>query len=300
MTYVGEIAGVGTAMCWTVSALSFEAAGRRIGSVTVNFIRLVMAWGMLAVWGLLSARHMAVPCDASAERWMWLSLSGFVGFFLGDLCVFRSFVMIGPRLSMLVFTLAPPMTALLGWIFLGESLTSLNMVGMALTLAGISWVVAEGKVHSTVKQWKPSTWGILLAFLGAVGQAVANILAKKGLIGYDKFAATQIRVTAALPAFALLFLAMRWYPRAVRGARDARAMAQTAVGSFFGPVLGVSLLLLSMQYLATGISQTFASAATVAIIPLTMLIYKEHVSLRAVLGAAVAVAGVAILFIKPG
>ena len=301
MTYVGHVAAIGTLLCWAVSVLTFEAAGRRVGSMAVNFIRLVMAWGMLAVWGLLSSRHLAWPADATGEQWLWLGLSGVAGFFLGDLCLFKSFLTIGPRLSTLVFILATPMTALLGILTLGERLTGVNWLGMAVTLAGVAWVVTEGKVHASVKQWKPSVLGAGLALLGAVGQSVGNVLSKKGLTvsgDYDAFAASQIRVTAALPAFVLLFVVLRWHGRVWRGVRDRKAMAQMSLGAFFGPVIGVSLLLLSYQYLATGVAQTFTSALPVVILPFTMIVYKERVTWRALLGALVAVAGVGLLFVK--
>ena len=298
--YLGEIAGLGTTFFWAISTLTFEAAGRRIGSVPMNFIRLVMALGMLTIWGVLSSRHLPLPTDAECEQWLWLSLSGLVGFFLGDLCLFRAFVMIGPRLTMLVFTLAPPLTATLGWAVLGETLTWWQWAGMALTLCGVVWVVAEGKVQAQrVSVWKASAWGVALAFLGALGQAGGNVLGKKGMMDYDPSAAVQIRVIAALPAFALLFLAMRWYPRVVRGLADARAMSLMALGALAGPVVGVSLLFLSMQLLPAAVSQTFVAALPVVIMPFTIIVYKEHVSRRAVLGALVAMAGVTVLFVTP-
>ena len=299
MTYIGEIAALSTVLCWAIGTLSFEAAGRRIGSTPLNFIRLGMAWVILAIWGLVSSRYMMVPLSASGEEWLWLGMSGLVGFFLGDLCLFRALILIGPRLCSLVFTLAPLMTALLGWMILGEGLTPLNGLGMALTLAGVGWVVAERRVHASVKHWHPSAWGISLAVLGALGQALGMVLAKKVIDqDTDPIMVTHIRITAALPAFAIMFLLLRWYPRVVKGLKNRRAMAQMTLGAFVGPVLGVSLLMFSMQYLTAAVSQTFVAALPIVILPFVIVIHKERVSIRAALGAVVAVAGVAILFIK--
>jgi drug/metabolite transporter (DMT)-like permease len=110
---VGELAALGTALCWTITALSFESAGKRIGSLTVNLIRLLMAAVFFALYGWL-VRGLAVPTDAGAYAWTWLGLSGLVGFLIGDLLLFQAFVDIGARISMLIYASVPPITALLG------------------------------------------------------------------------------------------------------------------------------------------------------------------------------------------
>ncbi len=42
--YLGEIAALFTAVFWTVTSLSFESAGKKIVSLQVNLIRLVVAF----------------------------------------------------------------------------------------------------------------------------------------------------------------------------------------------------------------------------------------------------------------
>lgn len=296
MPYAGRLAALATAMCWTISALSFEAAGRRIGSMAVNFIRLVMAWGLLALYGWL-VRGVPLPTDAPGRTWLWISLSGLVGFFFCDLCLFRAWVLIGPRLGTLVFSLAPPITALLAWLVLGETLTPLNWLGMAVTLGGVAWVVAERRIEAAVTTWRVSRWGVTLAVCGAAGQAAANVFIKVGLGTYDAVAATHIRVTSGLLAFAVLFSVIGWYPRVVRGLGDRRAMGLTGLGAFAGPFVGVSLLVFSLRRLPAGMTQTFVATLPVLILPFTMVLYKERVSLRAAAGAGLAVAGVAMLFL---
>jgi len=120
---------------------------------------------------------LAFPTDATLEIWLLLALSGFVGFFLADLCLFKALVMIGPRLTMLVQSLTPPITAVISWLFLGDRLSAGNCLGMTLTLTGIVWVVMERPEQS---KETPSPGhlrtGLLLAVLAAVGQAVGFVL----------------------------------------------------------------------------------------------------------------------------
>lgn len=148
MRFTGELAALGTAVCWTVTALSFEVAGKRIGSLVVNLLRLLLGALFLAAWSTV-ARGMPLPLDATAQAWFWLSLSGLVGFTIGDLCLFRAFVLIGSRLSMLLMALVPPLTALFGWLALGERLNRLDWLGMVLTLAGVVWAVFERPAGSS-------------------------------------------------------------------------------------------------------------------------------------------------------
>lgn len=77
--------------------------------------------------------------------------------------------------------------------------------------------------------------------------------------------------------------------------KNRRALAYTAVGSFLGPFIGVSLSLLVLHYLATGIAATFLSLVPVFIIPFSIFIHKEHVSIRSFSGAIIAVFGIYLL-----
>jgi drug/metabolite transporter (DMT)-like permease len=149
MGNLGELAALGTAMCWTITALSFESAGKRVGSLSVNLIRLWIAFGLLTIYSLIF-RGVAFPVDAGSHAWLWLSLSGLVGFVIGDLFLFQAFVLIGARISMLVFSAVPPITAFLGWLALGEILTLTELLGIALTTGGIAAVVGQRQKREEV------------------------------------------------------------------------------------------------------------------------------------------------------
>jgi drug/metabolite transporter (DMT)-like permease len=283
-----------TAVCWSVTALAFDAAGRRIGSLAVNWIRLVIAIGLLSAWGAIS-RGYALPTDADAHAWTWLSLSGLVGFVLGDLCLFRAFVVLGPRLSSLVMSLAPVLTVVMGWLVLGETLSLIDWLGMSMTIAGIAWALSD-RAPNAANEPKHPVAGLLLAFGGAAGQAGGLVLSKYGMGDYDPFAATQIRVIAGVAGFSLLFFVLRWWPHVGRGLRDRRAMAFTSLGAFFGPFLGVSLSLLAVQLTLAGVAASIMAITPILLIPLVVIFYRERVGIGGVLGTLLAVGGVMLLF----
>lgn len=293
---IGEIAALGTACCWVVASLSFAQAGERVGSLAVNIIRLTMALPMLGLWTLVGQGSF-FPTEASSEAWAWLSVSGLVGFVIGDMCLFRAFVLLGPRLSSLIMATAPLMTAVIGLLVLGETLGPMALLGMGLTIGGVVWALRDRKAV-TGRENQNRGLGVLLALGGALGQAGGLVLSKYGMGDYDAFAATQIRVIASLGGWILIFAITKRWAHLFSALRNAKAMRFTTIGAVFGPVLGVGLSLFAVQHANTGVAASIMSITPILIIPLTVLLYRERVGLGGVLGACVAVAGVVVLFVQ--
>ena len=295
--YTGEIAALATALCWAVTALAFESAGRKVGSLAVNLIRLVMAVILLSVYNWIT-RGLLFPTDATAHNWYWLLLSGFIGFTIGDTFLFQAFVVIGARISMLVMALVPPITAFIGWLLLGEKLTRTDLGGMLLTVVGIVIVVLERNGNKTRKTFRHPVKGILFALVGAIGQSVGLVMSKSGMGQNNAFAATQIRIFAGTIGFFIVITILKGWPGVMNALKNRNAMKKLTVGAVFGPFLGVSLSLLSIQYIATGVASTFMAIVPVLIIPPAVILFKEKLSVIEVLGAFIAVSGIAVLFLK--
>ena len=295
LSHPGELAAMATAVLWAGSAVSFESAGRRIGSLPVNLIRLALASVFLALWGLI-VHGRPLPLDAPPEAVGWLAASAVAGFVIGDLCLFQALVLIGTRLSMLVMALAPPIAAMIGWAALGESLSALQAGGMAVTLAGVAWAVLEVRPGSAVPR-RDRVRGVALGLLGAVGQASGLVLSKFGMeLWDDPFGAAQVRAIVGVAGFSVVFAFVGW-GRVGRALRDARGLAWTAVGSVFGPFLGVAMSLLAVRLTHVGVASTIMATTPVLVIPVVVLLGRERVSPRAVGAAVLAVAGVAMLFL---
>jgi len=296
MPHPGEFAALFTAFCWSITVLCFEKAGKRVGSLPVNIIRLFFGLFFLSIFCFFYRGYL-LPSDASGFAWFWLGLSGVVGFSLGDLFLFKAFVMIGSRIAMLMMTLVPPMTALIGWVLLGEILTAANWLGMTLTIIGIALVILEKKPGNNSFTFNRPVAGLLYAFGGAMGQAVGLVLSKYGMKEYDPFASTQIRIIAGIAGFLVLFTLLGKWNRVQSALRDRTAMKYTASGSFFGPFLGVSFSLVAVQYTVTGVASTIMSITPVLLIPPAIFLFKEKISSREILGAFIAICGVGILFL---
>lgn len=295
LQHTGEIAALITAIFWTIMGVFFESAGKRVGSLAVNFIRLVTGFIMLSVFTYFFRGYL-FPTDASLHNWTFLGISGFIGFFLGDLFLFQSYLEVGTRVSMLIQAASPPMTAILGYFFLDERLSGLAILGMLVTVGGIALVIL-GKDEDKKIKVNYSVKGITYAFLGAVGNSVGMIFSKIGMGDYSPLAATQIRIITGFIGFIILFAYLNKWGDLKKAFADKTAMKQITLGSVFGPFLGVSLQLYSLQHTAAAISSTITSIMPVTILPFSVLVFKEKLKPKEILGAVTSVIGVAILFL---
>jgi drug/metabolite transporter (DMT)-like permease len=294
--HIGEFAALLTAVFWTVTSLAFESASHKIGSVAVNIIRLIIGFAFLSVFNLIR-KGFILPVDASFENWIWLSLSGLVGFVFGDLFLFKSYTMIGSRFSMLIMTLVPPITAFFSLIILGERLTLFHYLGMTLTFTGIAMAVFGRKSKGEKLSLKLAPKGILYALGGAVGQALGLVLSKFGMKDYDPFAATQIRIIAGIFGYAMLVTILARWGNVLTATHNKSGMMLTSLGAFFGPFLGVSFSLIAVKYTETGIASTIMSLVPVFIILPAVVLFRQRVTLPELLGAVVSVGGVALFFL---
>jgi drug/metabolite transporter (DMT)-like permease len=295
-SHYGEFAALLTALFWTVTSLAFESATRKIGSLAVNIIRLVIGLTFLSIYCFIS-RGVILPVDATMYNWLWLALSGLIGFVLGDLFLFKSYMIIGSRFSMLIMTLVPPITTFFSWLMIGEKLKLLHLAGMTLTFSGIAIAIFSRAGKGEKLSLKLAPKGIVFALGGAVGQALGLVLSKIGMAGYDPFAATQIRVIAGIAGFTVLITFMSRWGSIYNAVKNSAALAATSLGAFFGPFLGVSFSLISIKHTEAGIASTIMALVPVLIIAPAVILYKQKVTMAEIIGSIISVAGVAVMFL---
>jgi drug/metabolite transporter (DMT)-like permease len=294
---VGELAAVATAIMWTLSALAWTFAGKRVGALAVSSIRLLIAGVLIMTYGYF-VRGRWLPSDAPLRTWLLLGISGLTGFVVCDLCLIKAMLLIGPRLSLLIFSLAPPIAAVISWLAIGDVLALRHWVAMGVTLAGVVWVVLEqpnrdNHPHARLHRGR----GVLLAVLAAAAHALGYVLSKEGIGDYDAVAATLIRVLAALLGYGVVITLWRRWPALRAAMRDTKAIMVLALGAAVGPFLGVALSMVALRHAPTGVVATIIATMPVLILPFSILVYHEKVSLRATAGAVIAVAGVAMLML---
>jgi drug/metabolite transporter (DMT)-like permease len=236
----------------------------------------------------------------SGSQILNLSLSGVVGLTLGDTFLFKAFQEIGARISMLIMSTAPAIAATLAYFILGENLSVAGILGIVVTVAGVSIVVLD-RGGSASKRISLTATGLICAVLGAVGQGGGLILAKMAFREGDVngFVASAVRIIASLvPLLPVALMTKRFSSPLRMFKQERQAFWQTALGSVLGPFLGISFSLIAIQYTKVGIAATIMALVPILMLPLVRYVYKEKLTWRAIIGAFVAVAGVAMLFLR--
>jgi drug/metabolite transporter (DMT)-like permease len=293
MSFVGESAALATSVLWSGSSMVFTFAGRRIGSEAVNIGRLLVALAILMGVHLVLFGTL-FPMNAGAARLGWLGISGLIGFALGDAVLFESFVLVGPRLAMLMMTTSPLFSALMGWALLDQRISLAKLLAMLVALAGIAWVVTarrDAEAHPHLLR------GLVLGIGGALGQAVGLLFSHYGLEGqFHPVSANLVRVAAGSLALLLWFGLRGQLHGNLVGFRDRTALALLTLGAIIGPVLGVVLSLVAIAHTSQGVAATLMSLSPVLLLPLAHVFLGEKVGARAVVGTVVALVGSAGLF----
>jgi drug/metabolite transporter (DMT)-like permease len=276
--------------------MMFAGAIRRIGSVQVNVVRLVIAAVLLMVTILVANLNIRL----SFGQYAYLSISGCIGLVFGDTFLFKSFHVNGARISMLIMSLAPAISAILAYIILGEMLSVWGIVGIVVTTAGIVLVVVSNQQSEQTKV-KLTRIGLLYGFLGALGQGAGLVFARLAFVEGDVngFVATFVRIAASLVVLLPLTLMTGRIKNPIGVFwNDKRALMLTIGGAIFGPYLGITFSLIAIMYTKVGIAATLIATVPILMLPLVRIIYKERLSWHAIVGACVAVGGVAILFLR--
>lgn len=308
--YLGEIISLAVAVSWTVTALFAEVASKRIGSLQFNVVRMFLSIVMLGLtlWCFTGS---PVPLYANGDAWLWLSLSGFVGYLLGDYCLFNSYILIGSRFGQLFMTLAPIAAAFSAWAILGERMSFQAVVGMLVTISGIGLSVLNKGGGKHRLSLKLPLKGVLFGIGAGIGQGVGLVLSKVGMNHYVQsipageemvadlmpFASTMIRAITGFVGFFLVMILQKKHSTMSVALRNRKGMNAALWATFAGPFIGVSLSLMAVQYTEAGIASTLMALTPIFILWPSSFFFGQKVTAKEIAGAVISVVGVSLFFL---
>ena len=290
---MGEVAALSAAALWAIARLLFTTLSRDHGPMVMNTLKCTIAIAMLFVTLLvLEGRLWPVMTDTNM---LILVVSGLVGLTIGDTAYFNALTRLGPRRTLLVTALVPPTTALLAWPVLDEAVTLPMTVGILLTIGGVAWVIRE---RSPSDDAKVAGAGVVFALIAMFCQSAGNVLTKLGGADTSALGISVVRVLAGSVGLLVVLTAARRAGELAGPFRDRSSTSRLLIATFLGTYLGIWLLNTGLKYTShTGIAATLSSTSPIFILPLAWLVLGERFSSRAVVGALLAVVGVAVLFL---
>ena len=307
MQYVGELISIGVAFSWTATALLSEFGSKRMGNLTLNLMRMVitLVFSCILFWVMSGS---PLPAHASNEAYLWMMLSGLVGYVIGDFCLFQCYIIIGSKFGQLFMTLAPITAAIMAWFTLGQQLRPTAILAMLVTLFGIGIsVLGRGDDHKL--SLKLPLAGVLFAIGAAVCQGVGLVLSKIGMNYYEAslttdlqgwllpFHANFFRCVAGTIGFTLLMSLREGFAPLRKGVRDRKGVLAAVATTIFGPFVGVGASLLAVQYTAAGIASTLMALTPIIIILPAWWLFKQPITAKSLLGALISVIGVSLFFL---
>lgn len=301
----GLIAAVITLFCWTIGTFAFTKASELYIPKSINRVRLLFATVLLTVivcvWQQISPLELFQ--SPLPEHWLWLGISGVVGLSIGDYFAFSAYKMMGSSRTSLFSTFAPGAALFGGFIFLGEQMNAVGLIGMAISVGGLVWFIQSASAHQYTEENKEHLRkGIIFAILGALCQGLGLVFAKKGLILESETGrlmpvhATWIRMFAATIVIYVMgifkgnlwgeFKAVTFTPAIIK---------PVAIGTVFGPVIGVSMSLFAASVIEVSLAQTIFSLLPISVMLAAVLMRREKLDLTSFIAALIGVAGVFIL-----
>ncbi|MBW4533748.1 MAG: DMT family transporter [Pleurocapsa minor HA4230-MV1] len=290
---IGESAALSAALLWAISSVIYSRLGLKIPPLQLNLYKGIIAIALVAITLLIQGTALI---NLSTSTVVLLTISGMIGIGLGDTAYFSALNSLGARRTLLLETSSPPMGALLALIFIGEQLAYSSWCGIFLTILGIAWVISE---RNPVDQSSVSPQGIMWGILAAIAQALGAVISRYALIQstVSPLESTLIRlIGGTVIVIGLLFFpvtkqtTMQWQ-------LSRRSLEIIAIAAFGSTYLGIWLQQISLKFAPTGIAQTFLATSPLFILPIVAL-QGEKISLRAILGVVVSLAGIALMFIR--
>lgn len=305
MILSGELIALLTTLCWSLGIFPFTEAAKRIGSAPLNQYRLLLAWIIISVilffWNDLNPIELFTT--PQPYHFLFLGLSGIIGFSIGDYCSFNSFKLLDPKLASLYTTFAPGAALIIGYIALNESINAIGILGIFITISGVIWLTLSKKDSNAATQvgYTRDKKGIIYGIIGALCQGTGLVLSKYGMDYYEVKLPTMHAVWIRLLfAFSAAFIVSLLAGKLKANSKpiftnEKNNLPFMFLGTLLGPVMGVTLSLFAIQKLEVAVAQTIFALLPLFVLPISLIVYKERITIQSVFACILALVGVLLL-----
>ncbi len=271
--------------------------------MAVNFMRASLSFPFFLVAALAMGPEGGLG-QVTTARAGWLLLSVVGSYVVGDALFLSGATLLGVPVALAIASTYPLWSALAGWLFLGQSVGPAGLAGVVLVVAGVATVVryrgsgagdaARAESPAAGLRNAPGhVTGVLLAGATSLFWALNTFAIARGgadlpVAGVNTF---RMGFAVALMPLGRLLLGGRG-PTLLVPLRDMRRVWPVFLLESVG---GTALFVVGLTHAPLAVAAALTSLAPVLSVPFAVLIGKERIGGRVLLGIVVVTAGIVLL-----
>ncbi len=278
---------------WAGSFRATEVATEHASAVMVSALRAAPAAVVLLIAVYLAAARL----PQTRSLWFWAGLSGLLMVTFNLIVLAEAIDRAGAGNAAVLINTSPFWIAIMSWVFLGERIPLLGVVGLLLGFTGVVVMVSSQLGGDTGTS--DLALGMALALLGAIAWAIGTFIVKRLVVrqpslDLPSFTASQYLVGGAV----LLILAF-----ALEGTSETDWSSGELWISLLVLALGASVIATLGYFGALKRSSATATAAWLFLIPVIAVVIEaalgEVPEAIVLLGMVMAIGGVALVNLSP-
>ncbi|MGJ8663952.1 MAG: DMT family transporter [Marinicella sp.] len=283
---LGEFLSLLCALLWAFAVICYRKAGDHINVSAMNLFKISLT--LVLMIPTLYFTDGFSPPELTINDWLLLLVSGFFGIMLADLFYLRALQLIGAGLTGLTGSLYSPFVVFLSLFYLGESLNSWQILGMALVVAGV--IVISYRRKSLTTQHPPIK-GFIYAALGVFFTALGIVMIKPVTNEIPFFWIITIRTVGGILTMFLfnMILQKNLNPLSIM---QSKGKYWLLAGAFLGQYLSTMVWVAGYKYTSASVASILNEMASIFILILGWLILKEELNRRKIIGSIISISGV--------
>lgn len=287
ISHLGEALSLLSAVLWGLAVIFFRKSGERVHPLALNTFKNLVAFALFipTIWLFGETLIRSV----SLNTYLLLFLSGAIGIAIGDSLLFASLNKLGAGLTGIVVCMYSPFIICLSLLFLGETLTLLQITGASMIIAAVLIATIEKKKRMISN--KQFLIGVFLGILASASMAVGVIIMKPILNEAPLLWATEVRLLGGLIALGLILI---FYPQRrvlYNSLMTTNKWSYTISGSLIGAYLAMVVWLAGMKYTQASIASALNQTSTIFIFIFAGIILREPINRRRIMGIIMAFIG---------
>lgn len=287
VSHLGEIFAFSTAIVWAFAVILFKKSGETVHPLALNLFKNLLAMILLLptmwLWGE------TIFLQVSSRDYLILIISGALGIGIADTMFFKSLNLLGAGMTAIVDCLYSPFIIVMSMLFLRESLTPVQFIGVSIIISAVL-TVSNTKGRGGLSRHN-LVWGIFWGVLAMASMAVGVVLFKPLLDRLPLLWVTEVRLFGGTLMVGLILLFSPSRRTIVSSINSVRSWYYTISGSLIGAYLAMILWLAGMKLTQASIAAALNQTSNIFIFIFAAILLKEEINFQRVLAIILAVLG---------